>query len=202
MPAICGSCAVLSHLILTRVWLHHSQSPCVSSVIDQSLASFSPDCPTQSPSSHRQIAPGLHLGSLSWHHPRIAPELKTQLEHMEGRSPPSTPDTFWGQSHFTQEKNPVHLKRQLDHRKVRHSSYITEREGKLESKIQMSRREMEQVASHLSFYSFHDVEYKTQTKLLDKQFCLFKFGPPNQPGHFCKRHLCYCSARQESTFWP
>lgn len=43
---------------------------------------------------------------------------------------------------------------------------------------------MEQLASLLSFYSFHAVEYKSQPKLLDKQFCLSKFGPPNQPGNF------------------
>lgn len=128
MPAICGYCAFLSHLILTRVWLHHSQYSSISSVTDQSLASFSPDCPRKSHSSHRQDAPGPHLGSLSWHHPHNHPELKTQLKHKEGRSPPSTPDTFWGQSHPNQERNLVHLKRQPNHRKVRHSSYITERE--------------------------------------------------------------------------
>lgn len=187
MPAICGSCALLSGLILTRVWLHHCQSFSVSSVRDQPSASFSPDCPSQPPSSHRQVALGLH--------PYIHPELQTQLEYRKGRSPPSTPDTFWGQSHLTKERNPVHLKRQPGHRKVRHSSYITEREGKLKSKMQMSRREMEQLASCLSFYAFHAVEYKSQPKLLDKQFCLSEFGPPKQPGNFC-----YCSPRQESTF--
>lgn len=187
MPAICGYCALLPGLLLTRVWPHHCQSPSVSSVTDQPSASSSPDCPSQSPSSHRQVALGLH--------PHIHPELKTQLEYKKGRSPPSTPDSFWGQSHLIQERNPVHLKRQPGQRKVRHSPYITEREGKLKSKMQMNRREMEQLASDLSFYAFHAVEYKSRPKLLDKQFCLSKSGPANQPGNFC-----YCSPRQENTF--
>ena len=43
---------------------------------------------------------------------------------------------------------------------------------------------MEQLASHLSFYSFHGVEYKSQPKLLDKQFCPCKFAPANPARQF------------------
>lgn len=44
--------------------------------------------------------------------------------------------------------------------------------------------EMEQLASHLSFYSFHDAENQSQPELLDKQFYLCKFVPANPARQF------------------
>ena len=44
-------------------------SPQVVVLLDQCIATFSPDYPSQSPAPHRHDAPGPHFGSLRWHLP-------------------------------------------------------------------------------------------------------------------------------------
>lgn len=198
-------------------------------LLDQTLASFSSDCPNQSssPLSHSRLLP--------WE-PQLAPpqfphiHLKLGTQYSSGwdlisrggeKAAPLTLLAYlntwragtlqvllkhpWGQGHPPQERDLNHLKWKSDHRKIRHGPYITEKRGskvKIQNAVEQERQPA--VGFSLCFCPCCGVEYKSEPKLLDKQSCLCKFDPAYPAKHFIiyflnQWELCYSPPRYENT---